>query len=566
MLVYLELKNYIFIKEMKLEFTNGLNVFTGETGAGKSIIVDAINLVCGERINTSILGEFGDKTEIVAMFDFTTKKTNVIDEINEILTVSGVEFDTNEPQLIFRREIDSQNKSKYYINDKLVSLSILKKISDIILDVHGQNEHQKLLNPAYHLNVLDEFLGLNDIITSYRQKFYLWKQKIKELNEIKTNLEIQKQKLDLLKFQLQEIENAKLTIEDENLEEKLNKAKNAQKVLNLCAEIKYNLIGENGIKSKLKSIEKQLNNLSTLLDVKEPIFDLNKIYAEIENVETKIEEYKKNFFEFTPEIIDNLVDRVDLIKRLKRKYGTSIEEIKKYYEKIKNELAHIDLEEEKVTQLNSEINLLETELITLAKRLSNLRLEGKKSLEEKINQELKILGLPKAYFEVKITSSDKKIENITESGFDKIEFLISTNPEKSPMPLKEIVSGGELSRIMLAIKTVLGEKENTPIMIFDEIDSGVGGPMGYVIGKKLKQLAKSNKQIFCVTHLPQIAVFSDRHFFVTKNFIKNKTEIKVELLTKQQRIKEIARMISTGEVDQTALNHAKKMLQETETM
>jgi len=551
MLNYLEVKNYIFIKHLVLEFDKGLNIFTGETGAGKSIIVEAISYLAGERVYNSIVGEYGTKCEIVGVFDLSKLNKKISEEVFENLDVDL------QDEIIIRREVDTQNKSKFFINDKLVSLSLIKNFSDILIDIHGQNEHQKLLNTSYQLSALDEYADLDEECEEYRKKYILYKQKLKERENLLNEISVSKQKKEILQYQINEIEQAKLTTEDENLGEEFEKAKNAQKILSLCGDIKYNL---SEIKQKISLIEKQLENFSQLLH-EDFNFKFDHSYSEIEELENKIEKYRNIFSNYTTEYIDSLVDRVDLVKKLKRKYGNSIEEIKNYYEKIKDELKNVNIQEENLVKLDEEINQLEESLISLGKKISEVRKKKSKQLIEDINKEFSSLGLQKAKIDIRIETLALQKENISPNGFDKIEFFVSTNPGTPFLPLKEVVSGGELSRIMLAIKTVLGKKENTPILIFDEIDAGISGPMGFVIGKKLKQLSLKNKQIFCITHLPQIACFADKHFSVKKQQ-KEKTIISVETLDKQDRIEEIARMLSGAKIDETSLQHAKNLLKE----
>ncbi len=551
MLTYLEVKNYIFIKYLALEFDRRLNIFTGETGAGKSIIVEAISYLAGEKIYNPIVGEYGTKCEIVGVFDLSKLNKKIFEEVFENLDVDL------EDEIIVRREIDTQNRSKFFINDKLVSLSLIKNFSDILIDIHGQNEHQKLLNSSFQLFALDEYAGLDEECEEYRRKYILYKQKLREKENLLNEINVNRQRKELLQYQMNEIEQAELNAKDENLEEEFEKAKNAQKILSLCGDIRYNL---SEIKQKISLIERQIENFSQLLH-ENFNFKFDRSYSEIEELESKIEKYKNIFSSYTTEYIDNLVDRVDLIKKLKRKYGNSIEEIKNYYEKIKNELKNVNIQEESLVKLDEEINQLEESLVCLGKKISEIRKKKSKQLIEDINKEFTSLGLQKAKIDIKIETLPMQKENIASFGFDKVEFFVSTNPGSPFLPLKEVVSGGELSRIMLAIKTVLGKKENTPILIFDEIDTGISGPMGFVIGKKLKQLSLKNKQIFCITHLPQIACFADRHFSVKKRQ-KDKTIISVETLDEKSRTEEIARMLSGAKVDEISLQHAKNLLKE----
>ncbi len=552
MLLFLQIKNYIFIKNLQLEFLPKFNIFTGETGAGKSIIVEAISLLCGEKLSNPVVGNYNEKCEIIGIFDIKETKN----ELSELLQETDIKL---EDELIIRREIDKQNRSKVFINDTLVSLNLVRAIADILVDIHGQNQHQKLLSNSYQLSALDNFAEIETLIKSYKSNYNLLKKKYQQLENLKKEFQISSQKIDLLSYQINEIEQAKLNHEDEQLEEELEKAKNAQKVLNIISDIKFNL---SEISQKISTLEKLFTSLFSYDNKEKDMTLLYTISSNLEMFNSIIENYRKTYSNFTPEYIDSLIDRVDLIKKLKRKYGTTIEEIKNYCETAKKQLEEININEQQIDSLQKEIENLETDLVESAKKISKERIAAAKKLEELINKELAELGLKKANIQIKLESLAKTKENLTPNGFDKVEFLISTNPGSPLLPLKDIASGGELSRIMLAIKTVFGKKENTPILIFDEIDTGIGGPMGFIIGKKLKQLTLKSKQIFCITHLPQIACFADKHFFVKKQQEKNTTTIEVEILDEKRHIEEIARMLSGAKIDESSLTHAKNLIKE----
>jgi DNA repair protein RecN (Recombination protein N) len=549
MLTYLEVKNYIFLKYLSLEFDKGLNIFVGETGAGKSVIIEAISYLCGEKISVPILGSFADKTEIIGVFEIK----NCDDEVIEVLKESDIE---TEEQIIIRREVDKQNKSKCFVNDRLVSLSFLKKLTSFLVDIHGQNEHQKLLSSDAQLAVLDRFAELEELVKNYKNFYNLYKKKLEEKQSLETEIKNLQQQSELLKYQINEIEQAKLTSEDEQLEEELQKAKNAQKVLDILSEIKFNI---SEVEQKINSIQKLWQSLNQFVKLNSQELLPNTI-SELDILKEKIEEYKKTFSSYTPDFIDSLVDRVDLIKKLKRKYGNSVEEIKNFYEQAKKQLQEISLNTEYLQKLEEEITKLETDLVNLAKEISYKRKESAKELQKQINKEFASVGLQKAQIEIKIETSQQTKEFLTPTGFNKTNFLVMMNPGSPFLLLKDIASGGELSRIMLAIKTVLGKKENTSVLVFDEIDTGVGGPMGFTIGKKLKLLSLKNKQLFCITHLPQIACFADKVFLVSKHQTKDTTVINVEELDEQKKIEQIARMLSGAKIDSSSIEHAKNLL------
>lgn len=551
MLTYLEVKNYIFLKHLTLEFDKALNIFVGETGAGKSIIIDSISYLCGEKISVSIVGNFSDKTEIIGVFDIK----NCDDEIFDMLKEAEIEVDD---QIIVRREVDKQNKSKCFINDKLVSLGLVKKLTSFLVDIHGQNEHQKLLSSETQLSVLDRYADLDGLIKDYKNLYSLYKKKLEEKEDLENEIKSLQQKTDLLKYQINEIEQAKLTAEDEQLEEELQKAKNAQKVLDVLSEIKFNI---SEVEQKIYNIQKLWQNLAQYINIENQEI-LSNVFLEFDALKDKIEEYKKTFSNYTPEFVDSLVDRVDIIKKLKRKYGGSIEEIKNFCEQAKEQLQQIFLNTEFLQKLEQEITKLEDNLVNLAKDISDKRKKFALELQKQINKEFLSVGLQKAQIKIKLETSQQTKEFLTHSGFDKVQFLVMMNPGSPFLLLKDVASGGELSRIMLAIKTVLGKKEDTSVLVFDEIDSGIGGPMGFTVGKKLKLLSLKNKQLFCITHLPQIACFADKIFFVSKQQTKDTTIINVEVLDEEAKVEHIARLLSGAKVDSSSIEHAKNLLKQ----
>ncbi|MFQ3675335.1 MAG: DNA repair protein RecN, partial [Endomicrobiia bacterium] len=314
--------------------------------------------------------------------------------------------------------------------------------------------------------------------------------------------------------------------------------------------------------TKIGYVEKQLNNLCSLMSIDKDTAIIDELYSAVESLDQKLAKYKSKFENYNLENIDSLVDRIDLIKKLKRKYGKTVEEILSYATKIKQEIEKIDFSEEMVKNLTLEVDKRLKNVIKLSKELSEIRRSNISSFESKVEDELKFLGLEKAKFKINIETLPLEENSLTETGIDKLEFYISTNPGSKLGELSKIVSGGELSRIMLAIKTVLGKKEHTPIMIFDEIDAGLSGPMGNKVGQKLMELVSCKKQVFCITHLPQLAVFAEKHFVVTKTSKKNETQAEVVVLDDKTKTEEIARMLSDGKITQSSLEHAKKLIRE----
>jgi len=562
MLQYISIRNFVIIPSLQLEFPSGLSVFTGETGAGKSIIVDAIGLALGARVSSSVVGSYGDKAEISVMFDINRVDEGIAETVRGLLGPLDIAL---EGELIIRREIDAENRSKSFVNDRLVTLSFVKGFADLLVDIHGQNEHQKLLSPVNQLRALDQFGGVEDKAKEYRRRYQDWKRRAAELVETGERLKVLRERTDLLRHQVKEIDAAKLRSEDDALEQEFILVRNAQKVLTLCGEIQFALCGDGGILPKAQQVERQMRHLAELVGEPQPV-DIGDIQRSVEELRDAVAAQEKRYAQFTTEYIDGLVDRVDLLKKLKRKYGATVADILAFREKAAAELASIETGEETLDALSRDVESLRVGMAALAAEMGAMRAKAAPAFETAMLKELRALGFDKAVFEVSVASAAAAPDAYGEHGLESVQFLVSANPGTEPGPLRTVVSGGELSRIMLALKTVLGKKERTPVMVFDEIDTGLGGPMGTVVGRKLRELCSAarprNKQVFCVSHLPQLAVFADRHFHVSKRTRGGSTEVQVEPLPMDGRVQEIARMLSDGQITDTSVGHARKLIAE----
>ncbi len=526
-LTELSIKNYAIIEALKLEFSPGLNIFTGETGAGKSIIIDSLEILLGEKASQEVVRQHAEKSIITGVFS---------DEKNEDIIIS--------------RHIDKDGKSKCYYNDNPVTLSFISQLGEKLVDVHGQHQHQTLLKNSNQLTILDKYGGLNNQRQKLSEKFLEWQKLKTEVENLKITKQDREQKIDLYEFQIKEIDSARLKKgEDEEIDKILPQLKNAGKIIESLSKA-YNLLlhGENSIIDGLQKIAKDLS------DVPEISLRIESIVSQLKDISREIER-KTEQLNLDPYELEQLIDRKDTIIKLKKKYGSSIEEILVYRDKIKTELEKLKHSEEDISELEKKIKEIETELRKLCNFLSKKRKEIALKFEKLVEKELQELGMPKAKFKVNF----EEVE-VTSTGIDKIEFLFSANVGEDLKPLKEIASGGELSRIMLALKTVLGRTSDVPIMVFDEIDAGVSGPMGRVIGQKLYELSKAH-QIICITHLPQIASFADRHFKVEKIERESRTLTVVNVLdSKEKQTEEIARMLSSGKITKLTLEHAKEIL------
>ncbi|MFH1824259.1 MAG: DNA repair protein RecN [Candidatus Firestonebacteria bacterium] len=562
----LHIKNFALIDDLIVEFKNGFNVLTGETGAGKSIIIDAVNAILGERVNSDFV-KTGENLAIVeGLFD------NVSKEVLVKLEESGI---YSEEDLIVKREIQREGKSKGYINNSLVTLATLKNIGEYLVDVHGQHEHQTLLNPINQLNLLDSFAKLEKMKENYKVIYVRFMELIKKKDSLVMSEQEKQRRMDIINFQIKEIETAKLKIgEDEELENTRNILVNSEKIATNVNDI-YNLIyGDEATgtlgPSSLSNLQEALKKLQNLVSIDKSLEGVLKnlagVVLELEEAAKGISDYKEKM-DFNPAKLEEIEDRRDIIIRLKKKYGDSINSILEYYEKLKNELKEIIRNEEEIQKIEKDILEYKKELKKIGLELSEKRNNASKDFEKKVIKELDDLGMQKTRFKVEIKQFEKedglieisgKRYEVYKDGLDKITFLISPNVGEELKPLTEIASGGELSRIMLALKIILGSSDKIPTLIFDEIDTGLGGNMGNVVGEKLLEVSKLH-QVVCITHLPQIAGFADAHLFVKKEVKGNKTEVTLETLEKEGKIKEIARMLG-GEDKEITIKHAKELL------
>ncbi len=545
MLLYLHLKNYILIKEIELSFKEGFICFTGETGAGKSMILESLLLLKGERVDWSIF-EGLKEVYVEGIFKFEPDK-KIFDKY-EI----PVEEEISVQRILYPEE----KVSKIRVNGVPVSLSILKEIFDKIIEIHGQSSQFYFLNKRNYLDIIDRYSFLTEESEKFEKLFNSYKKSLKEYNELQRDFERILTMKDFMEHSIKEMK--EIDIENINVSEifdeyrKLNERKELNEKIN---EI-LNELGE-GEESVIKKIGRILKNENLFKELGKRGFELLR---EIDNLLSEaIDEFVKIRFEEEEEEkklleLENLLQKIE---DLKRKHRTDEEGLLFLYKKWKEELENFEILKNKIKEMEKNLKDMEKELEERANMLSKERKRKAKEFEKEVEKILLNLGFPYIKFEVKFYERD-----LYERGKDEVEFLISTSKDKSPFPLSRVASGGELSRIMLAIKTLISEKESSKILLFDEVDTGIGGEVARIVGKNLKTLAKG-KQVFCITHLPQIASFSDCHFYVYKDVKNGKTIIKVkELKSIEERKREIARMIAGKEIDETSLNAAEKLLSE----
>ena len=535
MITTLHIKNIGIIDDLCIELGEGFNVLTGETGAGKTLIIDSINIICGGRFSKEMIRRGEDYSFV---------------ELNLYLPNNELAIENN---IIVSREIHTNGRNSCKINGRLVTLTELKEFMSNIVDIHGQNDNQKILNSKYHIKYLDNFIGdaIFKIKSEY-QKLYIKRQEIKK--ELKENLGDDKEKqrqLSLLQYEFDEIENAELkTGEEECLEEKRKFFMNSEKISKSLNQADLSL-GEGAIdkiNEAIRAIEK-ISDLDKKYD--DTLNDLKNIYYEVQELSRDISSLNTDMY-FDENERNEVEERLDLIYSLKRKYGNSIEEIIGYKEKIAKEINRINNLDEYNNKLKQELENIESKMQILANEMHEKRIENAKSLDNKINKELVDLEMPNSRFITHISQVE-----FNKNGTDEVEYYISTNVGENEKELGKIASGGEMSRIMLAIKTVLANTDSTPVLIFDEIDTGISGKAAKSVGEKLKLIGKSH-QVLCITHQPSIAAKGDINFYISKISKEGRTFTQIKKLDEEEVINEIAR-ISNGEITETARKHAMEL-------
>lgn len=522
MIATIQIKNIGIIDDLSINLDQGFNVLTGETGAGKTLIIDSLAILCGSRFSKEMIRKGEDYSYIEASI-YMPKNENSVDG-----------------NIIISREIYTNGRNSCKINGRLVTVNELKEFMKNIIDIHGQNDNQTILDKTSHITYLDNFIGkeIEEEKTQYINLYHQYNAIKQELKQNYGDEKEKQRKLDLLNYQYHEIETANLKIgEDEQLEEQRKIMLNAEKIAENL-EITDETLNTQTIDSiniaikaleKIENVDKQYN---------EKLSALKSIYYDIQEFSRDIQALKGNTY-FNEEERSQIETRLDLLFSLKRKYGNTIEEILNYKEKLVQEIDEIENREERNIKLKKELTQIEEQMQNLCIRMNQIRTEKARVLAEKINIELKDLEMPNAKFNTKVNFDETKEYN--KNGLDQIEFLISTNIGEEEKSLIKIASGGEMSRIMLAIKSVLADVDKVPVLIFDEIDTGISGVAAKAVAQKMRKIAKKH-QILCITHLASIAAQGDYHYYISKEVENSKTRTKIEKLEEENRLKEIARI------------------------
>jgi len=569
MLRMLNIRNFALIDHLTLDFSSGLNILTGETGAGKSIIVDAINLVLGARAFDEQVRSGENQAVIEAWFDLDWEGV-----IAGILSDLGISC--GEEGLLIRREINRGGRNRTFINDSLVAQATVEKIGENLVDIHGQHTHQSLLYADRQLDLLDDFGGLQKLRDDFIQHYHRWQKLTQTLEQMMGDEKEKARQLDLFDFQMKEIDGARLRSgEEEELMAERVILLNAEKLYQNVFQAYQLLYGMENRDTVIDRLVEVINSLQVVASIDERakpwLEEIKSSRLTLEENSRMLRDYQEKI-EFNPHRLEEIEERLDLIHRLKKKYGDSIEEILHYREKIDKQREQIIHREEEMEQVKKQLEEVIAELQDMAIDLSRRREQVARELEVRVEEALKNLGMEKARFSVAITHKedpqgiimlDDKRWELRSRGIDRIEFLLSPNPGEELKSLARIASGGELSRIMLALKSILAGVDRIPTLIFDEVDAGIGGRIAQVVGKELSLLGNSH-QVICITHLPQIASFALTHYRVVKKPVEDRVLTRVEKLEAEDQIEEIARMLAGEEITAVTLQHAREMVQQSQ--
>ena len=537
MISTLHIKNIGIIDDLSIDLNDGLNVLTGETGAGKTLIIDSLGIICGGRFSKEMIRK-GETNSFVEICMYEPENENSVDG-----------------NIIVSREINSNGKNMCKINGRMVTVNELKQFMSNFIEIHGQNDNQTLLDNKFHLKYLDGFIGskIINIKNQYKEKYQKYLEIKQELKNNYGDDKERERKLDLLKYQFNEIDEAELEEnEEDELEEKRKLMMNSEKISKSLNDADL-AIGENSIDSintAIKALEKIENIDSKYEDINR---NLKNIYYELQEISRDISEHKEDIY-FDEQERDEVEERLDLIYNLKRKYGNNVKEILNYKREIEDEINHIENLDEYNNKLKQELKQIKEDMTKIAKQMHKLRAEYGKVLSININQVLEDLEMKNANINIHV---DYKEDEFYETGKDIVEFYITTNLGEDEQQLSKIASGGEMSRIMLAIKTVLADTDKMPVMIFDEIDTGISGKAANSVAEKLNKISK-NHQVICISHLPSIAAIADYNYFISKNVINERTNTNIKLLNESEILEEIAR-ISSGEINETTINYAMQL-------
>ena len=584
MLTLLNISNIALIDELRVEFNRGLNLLTGETGSGKSIIVDALGVLIGGRFGSDLLKSGAERAFIEGLFSVAPNA-----ELEAILEAAGIELGSGDEspaqgrttngratgeaveahEIIIRRELSTTGKNKIFINNQLATQFLLRELRPFLVDIHGQGDQQTLFNVETHLELLDAFAGVAAMRQDVADSYQRWNVLKRELDALQQDEAKKFQLVDILKFQIDELERARLAIdEDESLDEERRRLHNVERLTLLCSE-SYGLIYEDNdaaltrVRQAAKQIEELGEYESSFRDYLE---GLESARAVLEDLAFALRDFADKL-EFSPARLAEIENRLAEISHLKRKYGGSIETALEHLGRAEDRLRQIEHANEREADITADLAAERAVYLERANRLHRERLRAAKEFEQATERGLAEVAMESAKFQIQITApaaaelkdEDTSAKAFTPRGIDRVEFLFSANVGEAVKPLARVASGGEASRLMLVLKTVANASEFPRTIVFDEIDSGIGGRVSEAVGAKLMALSQTN-QVLCVTHQPQIARFADRHLLVQKEVISGRTEVSVDKLDRRGRVEELARMLTGAEITDSARRHARQLL------
>lgn len=550
MLQLLSISNIALIDDLRVEFDGALNLLTGETGSGKSIIVDALGVLIGGRFASELLKSGAERGSIEGLFSVTPHP-----QLERLLENSGLQ---NGDELIIRRELSATGRNKIFINNQLATQTLLRDLRPFLVDIHGQGDQQTLFDPDTHLELLDSFAGHDALRAEVAGAYEQLARLQRELASLRKDAAEKFQLVDTLQFQIGELERAQLSIgEGERLEEERRRLANVEKLTTLC-QSSYSRIYEDDdaalarLRLTLKDVEELGEYDSSFRDYLE---GLESARAVLEDLSFALRDFADKL-EFSPARLAEIEDRLAELSRLKRKYGGSVEAALEHLAQAQDRLRQIETSDQREEQLTAELQLAQERYFEKARKLHNQRVRTAKLLEKTVEQGIAEVAMEGARFQVQVTTDNTEVGP---TGIDRVEFYFSANVGEEVKPLARVASGGEASRLMLVLKTVSNAPEFPRTIVFDEIDTGIGGRVSEAVGVKLKRLSKTN-QVLCVTHQPQIARFADNHLVVQKQALGGRTVVSINKLDRSGRVEELARMLTGAEITDSARRHARELL------
>lgn len=565
MIKSLQIKDYALIEKINVEFEKGLNIITGETGAGKSILIDAMSLLLGDRASTEVVRKGSEKSIVEGIFEAEGNK-----KLEEILKENDIDF---WPEMIVRREISLKGTNRCFINDTPVPLNLIKELGFLLVDLHGQHEHQSLLRKETHIEMLDDFAELDEELSLFKKQISDLKNILTEVRELREKEKLLKEKKELYEFQIKEIDSVNpIEGEEEELVNELNILENSERLLELTTSIFSELYeSDESIYDKLGEIKNQIEELSEIdSSFIEKLDELKNALTQINDVADFVRSYKDDI-DLESGRLKEIRDRLGTFGPLKKKYGGSISAVIEHRKKIGDEFDLVEGFDERLKIYENELKQFRIKAGETAKKISIKRKKAAKEIKKGIEESLKYLGINESIFEVKF---DEEFPSLTDENFilldnnkikftprgtDKVEFYLSTNLGEDVKPLQKVASGGEVSRVMLAMKMNLAKNDKLPLLIFDEIDTGVSGRIAQKVGQSLKELSRHH-QIIAITHLPQIAGLADHHYFVQKIEKENRSSTSIKLLSKDEQIHEVAKLLGGENITEANLKSAKELM------